>query len=483
MPAKNVSSRKWVYGSNAVISTVLFLGILVVVAFIIERHPWRIDLTESGSFSLSEQTLNVLKTIDKPVQVKIFLATGNPDQAKVKDKTRDLLDTYKYYNSNISYEFIDPDAQPEVTRRYEVKTYGTLVLEGFDRKQAIQNSDEENITNALLKLSRKDRKKIYFLTGHGEHSPAKSEKDGYSNAQAALEKNYYATEEFDLLRQAEVPGDAAAVVIAGPKKPLQENELQSLRNYLDRGGKLMVFVDPLVDSGLSGFLKSYGIELSDDVIIDRMSRLFGASERVPVVAKYGTHRITDGFTLPTFYPDARSVVPAKEPPKGVKLETLASAGETAWAERNLDMLKKGQAAFDPNEDLAGPVPIVVLAEITPGEKPETNAGAEAKPAAANPEKTEGKPPKQGVLIAAGNSNFASNAYFGLYGNGDLFQNMVNYMAEEENLITIGPHQAGGQPFLLTQGQARAMFLVVLILVPLAVLVSGLVVYRVRRSQR
>jgi len=477
--AQNRRNRKWVYGSNTVISSIIFFAILVFVALIANRHPWRIDLTESGAFSLSEQTRNVLKAIDKPVTVKCFYAMASPDQAQAKAKIKDLLDTYKYYNSNINAEFVDPDVQPETARQYDVKTYGTLVLEGYDRKQVIPAPDEENITNALLKLSRKDQKKVYFLTGHGEHS-FKADKDGYSNAKAALEKNYYAVAEFNLLQQENVPADASAVVIAGPMKPVAEHEQRALKAYLARGGKVMLMLDPLIDTGMEEFAKAYGIEVGNDVVIDRMSRLFGGSERIPVVVQYGAHKITNGFELPTFFPDARSVTASPKPPEGVQTLMLASTSPNAWGEMDLETLRRGQASYEEGKDLKAPVSLVAMANIAAtGEKKDKEA--ETQPSAHK--EHAGKNPGEGTLIVSGDSDFASNTYFGLYGNGDFFLNSINFLADEANLITVEPRQSKNKPMLLTQEQAKAVFWIVLVLVPLAVLVSGFTVYRIRRAQR
>ncbi|MEM5786889.1 MAG: GldG family protein [Syntrophobacteraceae bacterium] len=477
MARKTWRTRKWVYGSNTIISSVILFAIFAVAALIAERHPWRVDLTESGSFTLSEQTRNVLKEINQPVRIKLFYSSSAPDQMQPKAKAKDLLDTYRYHNNSIAYEFIDPDAQPEIARQYEVKTYGTLILEGFDRKQVVSAPDEENITNALLKLARKDQKKIYFLSGHGEHSFKASEKDGYSAAKTALESNYYAVSEFNLLQQPDVPSDAAVVVIAGPKKPLAEHEQQVLRSYLDRGGKVFLMIDPLTETGLDEFLKSYGVDLGKDVVIDRLSRLFGASERVPVVVEYGPHKITAQFELPTFFPDARSVLPAPESPEHVNVEVLASTSPNAWAERDLEMLRQGQAALDEAVDLKGPVSLVVLATIANKENTAPVPGDQGDNDAAPQTGSEG------ILIVVGDSDFASNPYFSLYGNGDFLLNSINFLADEANLITIEPRQSKNRPMLLTQGQARAVFGIVLVLVPLAVLVAGFSVYRVRRAQR
>ena len=480
MTVSSKTNRMWTYGSSAVLSTLFFLGILAFLALIAERHPWRVDLTESGTFTLSEQTRNILNALDQPIAIKAFCATAAPEQTKATD----LLETYRYASPKIQYEFIDPDREPEVAKRYEVRSYGTLVLEGYGKKQAIPNADEESLTNALLKLSRNEPKRLYFLAGHGEHSLEKSDKEGYSSVREALEKENYTVADLTLLQKAEVPADAALVVVAGPQKPLFPQEIATLKTFLDGGGKLMIFLDPYHDGGLTQFLHGYGVELGDDIVIDKLSKVFGGSYLMPVVMQYGAHRITENFELATFYPEARSVSPAKEPPPGVVLETLASTSENAWAEKDQEMLKRGEAAFDEKDDTPGPISLVVLAElerqIEDPAAPGKGAGKVANP---DPEDKDEPKPNPALLLVAGDSDFAANTYFGLSGNQDLLLNMVNFLAEEKNLITIKPREKLNQPVLMTQTQGWTVFLVVLVLMPLLVLASGLVVYRVRRAQR
>ena len=345
-------------------------------------------------------------------------------------------------------------------------------MKGMTKNRSFRPADEESITNALLKLTRKEQKKIYFLAGHGEHSLFADARDSFSNAKSALEKNLYVIDELNLIQQEDVPADAAAVIIAGPRKQIPEREQGVIKNYLARGGKVMLMLDPLTETGMKDFLKGYGIEISEDVVIDRLSRLFGASERVPVVMEYGQHKITDNFAQPTFYPDARSVVPSQKPPKGIEVHVLASTSPNAWAERNLEALREGKAAFDKDKDLPGPVPLVVLATIA-GQKEPAEAG----------QKDENSPPgKDGILVVAGNSLFASNSYFNQYGNGDFFLNTISFLADEGNLITVDRPNTN-KPLLLTRAEATTIFWIVLIIVPLSVLIAGIAVYRVRRSQR
>jgi ABC-type uncharacterized transport system involved in gliding motility auxiliary subunit len=481
MAGRSKHRRAWSYGSSTVLASLFFLGILAFLALIAERHPWRMDMTESGTFTLSEQTRNILSSLEQPIEIKAFYATAAPEQTK----TKDLLETYRYASNKVNYEFIDPDRQPDMARRFEVRSYGTLVLEGYGKKQSIQNADEETITNAILKLRSNEQKKIYFTIGHGERSLEKSDKEGYSGVREALEKENLVVASLNLLQQAQAPADAAAVIVAGPEKPFFPQELATLKAYLEGGGKLMVLLDPYRDGGLRHFVKDYGVELADDVIIDKLSRVFGGDYLMPVVMSYGPHRITENFELATFYPEARSVTPAKEPPPGVQVETLASTSDNSWSERNLDMLKRGEASFDEKEDVQGPISLIALAEIernkqaNPAE-PKGAQGKDGEESAADDNTTK---PIPALLIVAGDSDFASNTYFGLSGNGDLFLNMVNFLAEEKNLITIKPRGTTQQPMLMTETQGWVTFLVVLVVVPLLVLFSGLAVYRVRRAQR
>lgn len=466
------------YGSNTVISTIFFLGILAFIALIAQSHPWRKDFTESGAFTLSEQTMNILKSIDKPVEIKAFFATAD------QGKARDLLDTYHYANDKVSYEFIDPDRQPEAAKRYDVRNYGSVVVEGYGKKQPIQTLDEETLTNAILKLTQQGQKTVYFLAGHGERSGIAGDKEGYSTVRSTLQKDNYKAADLNLLQQAEVPKDAAAVVVAGPRKPLMPQEIQSLKTYLDGGGRMMVLVDPFQDGGLRDFLKAYGILLADDIVIDKLSRVFGGSYTMPVVMQYGQHRITEGFNVATFYPEARSVTAAQDPPKGVKLDVLASTSENAWSERDMASVDSGKVSYDAKTDVIGPVPLVVIAQID--ESKEKSAGdsqsaKEKDPGKAAPDKKD-LPSRKAELLVAGNSSFADDTYFGLSGNGDLFLNMANYLAQEETLITIKPREKAGKPILLSKGQGN-LILWTCLFAPLLALLSGVTVYRIRRSQR
>lgn len=481
---KTLRSRRLHYGSSAIFSTVVFLAILVVVALIAERHPLRADLTETGQFSLSEQSRKIVASLQEPVTVKAFFAGGAPEASRAKD----LLETYRYYNKNIRYEFIDPDREPQLARQYEIRDYGVLVVEGLGRKETAPRADEEALTNALFKLSQKEDKTVYFLTGHGERSPEEMNKSGYSSAKSALVKENYQVKPLNLMQQPQVPQDAAVVIVAGPQKPLFPEEAASLEAYLLRGGKIVFFLDPQKDGGIRSLVEKYGIVLGDDMIIDKLSRVFGGSYLMPVVTQYGSHKITQGFNVATFYSEARSVAASQDPPKGVTLVTLASTSENAWAEKDLERLFRGEASFEEGKDKPGPVSLGVLAAVDTKKVSEKHSDA-AQQEPKESEKPAGEKgasdskPALGYLVVFGDSDFVDNTHFSVSGNGDLFLNMVHFLAEEETLITIEPRKQKAQTLMLTENQARMVFWTSMVGVPMVVVLMGFGVYRVRRSQR
>ncbi len=446
--------RNLVYGSRSLLSVVFFLGILVLIILIAERHPVRLDLTKEKTHSLSQKSIKILETIDQPVN-----AIGFFGDDEARSKAQDLFETYRYHNRKITYEFIDPDRKPEIAKKYDIKTYGTVVVEGYGKKETITTLSEESFTNALFKLSRKEAKKIYFLVGHGEHSVEDFDKEGYSNLKSSLEKANYSVAELNLMVSKDVPEDASVVLIAGPKKDLLPEEIDSLEKYIKRSGKLIVMIDPGYKGNLVKFLKPYGFELKDDVVIDKLSRIFGGSYLMPVVTSYGFHPITKDFRVATFFPEARSVGKPSDLPGNVAWIPFAMTSENAWAETDLKLLDKGEAKFEEGKDIPGPVVIGAISEISHSSE------------------------KKAFIVVFGDSDFASNTYFQLSGNSDLLLNAINYLAEEETLITIEPKSKGEETLVLTRNQMMLILLSSLIVTPLIVLAIASYVYMVRRAQR
>ncbi|MCH7897403.1 MAG: GldG family protein, partial [candidate division NC10 bacterium] len=308
-----LSRRGTRYGLNTAVALLLFLAVVLVVEALAIRHNARVDLTEGSRHTLSSQSIKVLRSLEKEVNAVAFYRIDEPAKAAAQD----LLDQYAHFSSKFRSEFVDPDRHPALARRYGITTYGTVILESGGKEEKIQGADEERITNALVKLLRQEKRVLYFLTGHGEGDLESTERQGLSQAKQALTKVAYEVKPLLLLREKEVPKDAAVLIIAGPQSDLLPTELQALEAYIKRGGKLLVLLDPFTGPGLSDFLKRYGILMGKDVIVDRLSRAFGGDYLLPVITQYEPHPIMKDFSLASFFPFARTVDAAEAPLPGV----------------------------------------------------------------------------------------------------------------------------------------------------------------------
>jgi len=185
----------------------------------------------------------------------------------------------------------------------------------------------------------------------------------------------------------------------------------------------------------------------------------GAGPEIPLVTSYETHKITDRFRAMTFFPLARSIRPAQELPTGITVEPLLKSNENSWGETNT---KTQEVTFDEKSDQKGPLTLAVAASK------EVKAGTESSPAA------------RARLVVVGDSDFAVNAYFGAQGNGNLFLNMVSWLSQDEDLISIRPKAPEDRRIIMSQSQQSMLRLITVFLLPGAVLVAGIMVWSRRR---
>jgi ABC-type uncharacterized transport system involved in gliding motility auxiliary subunit len=464
----SLGERSTRYGANAVLYTLIFLGILVLVNVVATRHPVRKDLTEAGIFSLSDQSQKVLDNLEEDVQALAFFqaAKGTP--------LEDLLKNYANYSPRFTYEFIDPVKNPEKANRHEVTTTDILVIKCGDRETKIPGVSEEDITNAILKVANPNKKKIRFLTAHGERDLADEEEPGYYVAKKALENENYEVLPLELYMIDEVPGDTDVLVVASPEKRLEKNELEAIDRYIDQGGNALFLMDPGTSPGMDEFLAKWGVRVGDNVVVDQVFRLFyGPSLGVdPVVEDYGVHEITEGFDGQTLFHMARSVALEEPMPEGVTGVSLAKTSASSWAETDLERFFEKSEVARTEEDLDGPVSIAVALTAEAEE-----AAGEEEPAEGDGETAEGN---EARLVVFGDAAFIDNEYIHKMWNADLFLNAINWLAEEEELISIRPKTTRGSRVLMTPRETRDIFYMSVLILPEALLLFGLAIWWRRR---
>lgn len=470
---KQFKKRQVIYGTGAAASVLLVVGIVVVAALLSERYYFRWDATREKTQSLTATTKALLGEVQQPLPMTVFLPEGSGE----RPNARDLLQQYVDRQAAVSFSFVDPEREPHKAKDAGYRFPGNVLLEYQGRRQMADKADEEAITHALRKILKPEGKKLYFLAGHGERDLTDARQGGLQVARQALNNEGYDVQPLNLLVQPQVPQDAAVIIIAAPQKPMMGNELAALKAYLDRGGRLLVMLEPFQDGGLKTLLARYGVGLDDGIILDvnEVSRALGVSAVMPMAVQYGDSRITQDFkNTVTIYPMARPLLLKNDIP-GVAPLPLATTMGSSWEKMGKEWMKSGKAEFDAKTDHKGPFTAAGLSAIIlePPKPPKDQPRA--------PEKKAGEE-KKTYLAVYGSVDFAANAYFNLFANGDLFLNTVNFLAKEEKQIILREAQKA-QLLTLTGSQVWTLFLVSLVGAPLIMLVAGVWAYRRRRAAR
>jgi len=447
------------YGALATVSVLVALGIVVALNYLSARENKRWDFTATKANSLSEQTIKVVKGLDAPVKFTVF------DRQTNFDAFRTRLDEYAYQSKQVSTDYIDPDTKPVVAKQYQVDQYGTVVVEYKGRRERATSDSEQDLTNALIKVISGQQRNVYFVQGHGEKDPTRTERDGYSTVADTLKRDNYKVDKLLLAQEKDVPADATAIIVAGPTSDLLPEEVDALRRYLAKAGKVMILVDPALDKAkplpnLQALVKEWGIDLPNNVVVD----LSGATNEpsLAVAANYPQHPITDRFATLTVFPVSRAIQVIPGGSNGHTAQPLVETSQRSWAETNLATLSTGPGVKLETDkgDIAGPVTLAaaVSAPVTGGAAPKAEADT---------------PKPESRMVVFGDSDFPTNAYGGIAGNPNLFANAVNWLAQQENLIAIRPKEAGDRRVTMTARQQQGVFLISILVVPALVFGTGI----------
>jgi ABC-type uncharacterized transport system involved in gliding motility auxiliary subunit len=392
----------------------------------------------------------------------------------------ELLGQYHYNYRDFNFEIIDPDLNPGKVEEWGVEEYGELLLEYGGKTEKVKTSNEEGVTNALIKLVQTELKTVYFVTGHGERSIQEYGNEGYDRIRAAIETENYLTEEILLLREERIPEEAAVVVAAGPRNDYEPYEIGLIDDYLQNGGRVLMLIDPEEEKGrhtnIAALLEKYGLILGDDVIIDPLSRVLSGDYFMPVINSYTFNPITKDFQIATFLRMVRSVSGKDDPGENIFVREVARTGEASWAETNFGDLVTGKAKYNEGIDREGPVNIMAYATISRS----ADGGGSDENGAVDEELPEDEKKVDAILAVVGDSDFVTNAMFQTQGNKDLFLNTINYLADRGELISVRPKQQESVFLTMTAQQGRIAFFVSLILIPLFVIAVGIYITIQRR---
>lgn len=453
------TGRQARYGSNALVMTIAFLGILIVGNVLAYQNPVPIaDLTEDKVNTLSPELAAALGTLPEKVTATAFFAQGSNTET-----TDQLLNNIKANsNGKFDYQFINPDRDPQAAMNAGITGDGKILLQMGDRKEIVAFASETEILKGMLRLLNPGNNVVYFLTGHGERDIEQAGEASMTRAKTTLESKNYTVKTLNLLAENQIPEDANLIVIAGPLQPVSEDEVNLLKEYLASGGSLIVMEDPtaLTEFGdasdpLADMLaQDWGITLNNDIVID----LNSPQPTTAASAYYDSaHPVTVNMNnLVAFFPFTRSFTLAGAA-ESATLTPLVQTNERSWGETDFQSLTQGgsEVGMDPTE-VQGPLTLAVAGENS----------------------TTG-----GRLVVFGTSNFAVDQIFDAYGNGDMFVNSVDWSAEQEDLANITPKTPTERTFKIP---SQPVWIVILLstvfVIPGLVVLAGVSTWLSRRRK-
>ena len=430
-----LTMRTTKYGLNMGVMILLFLGLIVAINFISVRHNISWDMTKEKVNSLAEPTLTFLDALDRDIKVTVFYLGAEARQAKMEAK--DILQRYQERSPHFRVEYVDAYVHKMRANEYlrDARFSSiTAFVEWDDKKVEVPAPlVEDKLTLALIKVTRGETKKVYFLIGHGERSIEDSGAEGVKSLAQALERVSLEVEELNLFDKKVVPTDADVLVMAGPKSPYIPSEVEVIEKFLRRGGGLIIAADPNQKHQLSDWLKKFGVEFKDNLVVNPFLVLTGRGQTATSGRIYDpTHEITRNFNLNTLTIfDWTSELKVLDGTDFEIREIIKTDGNALSVVLNPGGGKPTTGAPEQR----------TVAMSVKGRYPDDSggiAGADFR------------------LVAFGDSDFMSEKDIIHYANMDLALNSVAYLAGENDVLGITPKTWSDTPAKMTPYQMNGV---------------------------
>lgn len=436
---------------NSVFAALLIAAVLML-AQLGQQHYKQWDITQNSRNSLSEGSVQTLKMLKGPVKITAYATVEDPTLGKLRQRIADFFMMYQQVKPDIAITFIDPREDPKATAAASVRVNGEMVVDYDNRSEHLTSLDEQSFTNLLARLARRTERLVMTLDGHGERKPNGIANHDLGEFGKRLEAKGFKVGLLNLAAAQDIPANASMLVIANPQVDLLPVEVDKILKYVAKGGNLFWLIDQEPLHGLQPLADALRLQLGPGVVVDPAANQFKASATLSIAFNYGNHPATRSFSLNTAFPSARRIAIADDD-KTWRYTPLVEVARGGWVEMGaLD----GDVVYDKNKDLKGPVTV----------------------AAALEREVEGKAQR---VVVTGSGHFVSNTYAGLLGNLDLGINFVNWLAGDEDLITLQPRALVDGAMELSRSWLVFIALATLVALPGAFLFTGGMIWWRRRQ--
>lgn len=431
--------RRYWLRLNAAFFTVLFLACLSAVAWLTERHSVEWEWAGAAYSGLSESSVALARQFDKPVRVAVFVPEGHFIERHINR----LLGSYADYIDELAWEFVNPDARPDLVRQLGVERAGEIVVEYEGRYERVNVPSEAYLSAALERLRRGAGQRIGYLTGHGERSLTGQANYDLGSFGGALRQKGYELRAVNLAEGAALDG-VDLLVVAGPRVDLLPSAQHALVRYVDAGGRLLWLLEPEDGVRLPALVDRVGIVPRPGVLTDPQAarQLAVDDARFVMIDRYPAHPTTLRLTAPSLLPQVRA---------------LRSVADFTWNAEPLLLADTHHRLVRDYE----------------GEAVEVSAGDE-EPLWLAAALTRAAPLGEGEqrVIVVGNGDFLSNTYVGNGANLQLGLNMVDWLTESEVFMDTYARAAPDQQLELSRAQTLVLGFGFLIVLPVLLLGLG-----------
>jgi ABC-type uncharacterized transport system involved in gliding motility auxiliary subunit len=433
----------------------LLTGIIAGLGYAAARHPLQRDITFNASNSLEPASIHVLGQLKDPVNITVYATLQDAHLGDIRKVIRDFLSLYQRYKPDIKLVFIDPEKEPEQTRAARIQLNGEMVIEYAGRSEHLTLINEQTLTSTLMRLAHSRDQTVMYLDGHGERKL-----DGRANHDlgllfgAKLKENGFKLNSLNLAIAQDVPSNIRVLVITQPQIDLMAGEIDKLLRFIDRGGNLLWLVDAGPLHGLERLAEKIGLQLPAGIVIDPAAQDMNAPATWSLGTSYVPHAITSNFNLITAYPSARPLTWAENP--DWQHHMLLEVATHGWiSQRDINALS-GNPVFDKQHDSRGPAVIALALNRNINDIEQR-------------------------IVAVGNGAFLSNTFAGNGGNVDLGVNMINWLANDDTLISLQPRAARNSSIVLSRTQLTAISSGLLLILPLLLAGVGTLIWWRRRA--
>jgi len=437
-------------------TTALVLVALAVAVVVADRERRVVDLTEDDVLTLAPQTEDVLRSVDRDVDITLFARPDEPGRVEAVS----LLDRYRRSQRRIDVEVRDPDRSPgEAARAGIDPLLGGVVVETGERREVVPFPTEGGLTGAVARLLREEPAVVCLSTGHGERAVDDPGGTGIARLADLLGRDGYQVEVVDLLAAPEPPERCTVLLVAGPTAALRAETERALGRWVAADGRLLLLADPAaVEAPLAGVLDDLGIRVERGVVFEGdAGNVVGGDVSAPIVDRFPSASPVTRRLAPIVLPVVQGVVADPRPDEpGLTVTELATTSEQSYLERN-----PVTPSFDEGEDVAGPVPVAVAADRS---------------------RVDGADVRRTRVVVVGDVDLAADDAVGEAGNAQLLRQAVAWLTESEDLVAISPNLPADRPLRLTDARLAYARLLTAAVVPALLLLAGVLVWAVRRGR-